>query len=424
MRQLTGFTAAQRWSRARAAAAMDPGDAAVVADIIRQVETGGDEALRQLSHRFDAHSPDRFRVSDEELQAAHDELEPELHAAIRLAIERVANYYSQQREDGFSFTDSDSTLGMMVRPLDSVGCYIPGGQAPLFSTLIMTAVPARLAGVPRIVAASPPVAGGLPHRLVLAVARELGLTEVYAVGGAQAIAALALGTDSIPRVDKVVGPGNRFVMHAKQQLSGRVGIEALPGPTETLVLADRSAEVEHVLADLLAQAEHAGAVPVLVTDSAELRDSVLAGLPAALSDLPTAEAARESLQERGAAILVDDLTEAIDVSNELAPEHLCLLVSEPEPLLARVRNAGGVFVGHSSMEALGDYVAGPSHVMPTGTSARFASFVNLRDFQKVIPVIRTGPALLREIGPAGALLARSEGLEAHARAIESRLERS
>ncbi len=424
MRQLTGFESARKWSREREAAAHNPADATLVRDVIHQVETRGDEALNELSQRFDVHAAGRLAVEAHELEAAHAAVEPELLAAIRLSVKRVRNYYSRQREDGFSFSESDSSLGMMVRPVDSVGCYIPGGQAPLFSTLIMTAVPAQLAGVRRVAVASPPAAGGLPHSLVMAVAHELGLGEVYAVGGAQAIAALALGTGTIPRVDKVVGPGNRFVMHAKQQLSGRVGIESLPGPTETLVLADGTADVNHVLADLLAQAEHAGAVPVLVTDSARLREQVLAGLPAALSDLPTAAAASESLEHRGAAILAADLEEATEIANELAPEHLCLLVSDPEPLLVRIRNAGGVFVGHSSMEALGDYVAGPSHVMPTGTSARFASFLNLRDFQKVIPVIRTGPALLAEIGRAGALLARSEGLEAHARAIESRLEGS
>jgi len=420
MQQLNGLEAARSWSRERHLT-IPAEDAALVRDIIRQVAERGDAAVRELSERFDGTAPERLQVDSAALEAAHSGLAAELLAAIRLAVHRVRNFYSHQEGNGFSYTEADSGFGLMVRPVDSVACYIPGGQAPLFSTLIMTAVPAQLAGVSRIAVASPPGPDGLPHPLVLAVAHELGLREVHAVGGAQAIAALALGTESVTRVDKIVGPGNRFVMQAKQQLNGTVGIESLPGPTETLVLADSSAHVDHVIADLLAQAEHAGAVPLLVTDSEQLRADVLAGLPAALAGLPTAAAASESLQERGAAILTTDLAEAVEVANEIAPEHLCLLVADPEPLLARVRNAGGVFVGHTSMEALGDYVAGPSHVMPTGGSARFASFLNLRDFQKVIPVIRTGPELLADIGPAGALLARAEGLEAHARAILARL---
>ena len=252
-------------------------------------------------------------------------------------------------------------------------------------------------------------------------ARLLRLPEVYRVGGAQAVAALAYGTETLPRVDKIVGPGNRFVVLAKQLVFGAVGIEALPGPTETLVLADASADPKHVAADLLAQAEHVYAQPVLVTTDEGLLEQVRVELSRQLETLPTQAAAQEALERRGYAVIVASLEEGLRVSNLYAPEHLCLLVQDPEAALEHIEHAGGVFVGASSMEALGDYAAGPSHVMPTGGTARFASALNVRDFQKVIPVVNLGPETLFEIGPSAARLARAEGLEAHARAIESRL---
>lgn len=422
MRELSGISEARDWLAGRLVSAGQESDRALVTDIINEVRRAGDEALLGYARRFDAAVPDSLLVSERHLVEAHAALDPELLAAIRLAVSRIRAYYSRQGAGTFEFEDERGQLGLLVRPLDSVGCYVPGGQVPLFSTLLMTATVAQVAQVPRVVVASPPGADGLPHTLVLAAAHELGITEVYATGGAQAIAALAYGTETVRPVSKIVGPGNRFVTEAKRQVFGHVGIESLAGPTETLVLADSSADPAHVVADLLAQAEHDMAVPVLVTDSAALRSAVLAGLEPALADLPTAAVARDSLTSRGAAILLPDLQAALEFANDFAPEHLCLLVSEPEKLLPGVRNAGGVFLGHGTMEALGDYVAGPSHVMPTGGSARFASFVNLRDFQKVIPVVRASSPLLEKVGPAGALLARSEGLEAHARAIEARLD--
>lgn len=421
MRLLTGLEQARKWSGDRQTLNFDADTARIVADVISAVREDGDAALEHFTRSFDGRSATHLRVPVDGLQAAHAGLDGQLLDAIRLSINRVRAYYSHQQENGFSFSEADSQFGLLVRPLESVGCYVPGGQAPLFSTLIMTAVPAQTAGVSRVAVASPPDSTGAPHQAVLAVAHELGISEVYAVGGAQAVAALALGTGTVQAVDKIVGPGNRFVMEAKRQLFGLVGIESLPGPTETLVLADGGARPVDVIADLLAQAEHGGAVPVLVSDSEALIQAVLAGLPAAAAELPTAALATESLQKRGAAILVGDLAEGMQVANEIAPEHLCLLVDDPDALLPLVRNAGGIFVGHSTMEALGDYVAGPSHVMPTGRSARFSSFVNLRDFQKVMPVVRSSRQLVAEIGPAGARMARAEGLEAHARAIESRL---
>jgi histidinol dehydrogenase len=286
----------------------------------------------------------------------------------------------------------------------------------------MSAVPARVAGVPTLVVVTPPRRDGSVAPEILYAAARLDIDVVIRAGGAQAVAALAYGSESVPQVDKIVGPGNRFVVAAKRLVFGAVGIEALPGPTETLVLADESADPRHVAADLLAQAEHLGAQPVLVAWSETLIDDALRELDDALSDLPDPASARDSVETRGMALRVDGPEDAFEVANAYAPEHLCLLVEDPWRWLPRVRNAGGIFLGPHSMEALGDYVAGPSHVMPTGATARFASFVNVRDFQKVIPVLSLSAELVREIGPAAVRMARAEGLEAHARAVLSRLE--
>jgi len=304
-----------------------------------------------------------------------------------------------------------------------VGVYVPGGLAPLISTLMHTAVPAQVAGVPDIVVTTPPGKDGQVHPAILVAARELGLSRVFKVGGAQAIAALAYGTASVPAVDKIAGPGNLFVVIAKRLVYGQTGIESLPGPTETLVVADDSASPRYVAADLLAQAEHNGAEPVLVSVSRELLLAVQAELNEQLENLPEPNRswARDSVGARMKVVLADSLDEALDLANLYAPEHLCLLTRDPWSLLGQVRRAGGVFVGEASMEALGDYVAGPSHVMPTGGTARFMSPVNVRDFQNIISVVGVNEETLRRIGPAAATLARAEGLEAHARAVESRL---
>jgi histidinol dehydrogenase len=397
------------------------GDRELVSGIIDAVRLDGDRAIREYTRRFDGVEPGGLLVERDRLAAAHQALDPALLKAVMRSISRVRAFYERQVEDGFQFTEGDSKLGMLVRPLERVACYVPGGTAPLFSSLIMTAVPAMVAGVKEIVVASPPAPDGLPASPILAVAHELGIETVYGMGGAQAVAGLAWGTETVRRVDKIVGPGNRFVVLAKQLVFGTVGIEALPGPTETLVLADDSADPGHVIADLLAQAEHAGAVPVLVTCSERVATAVVHGFEAALAALPDAATARESLASRGLLVRVDSVADGIEVANAFAPEHLCVLLDDPCSVLPSVLHAGGVFLGHQSMEALGDYMAGPSHVMPTGGSARFSSFLNLRDFQRVVPVIAVGSDLLGQIGPDAALLARAEGLEAHARAIEARL---
>jgi histidinol dehydrogenase len=422
MRIIEGVSEALAWCEERLVAPLfDAGVEARVAAIIEQVRAGGDAALLELTESLDGVRLAAPIVTDREVQAAAARVDPGLAAAIDLAIARVTAYYEAQRAPGFEFSSDGARLGLLVKPLASVGCYVPGGTAPLFSSLIMTAVPARVAGVARLVVATPPdKTGSLPAEIAY-VAVALGVQTVVLVGGAQAIAALAFGTESLRRVDKVVGPGNRYVVAAKRQLFGAVGIESLPGPTETLVLADDTASVIHVVSDLLAQAEHVGAQPVLVTTNRELAGAVSAEIDLAAGDLPTATDALASLAHRGVVVLVDDVEQGLAVLNAYAPEHACLLVEDAVSVATQVDNAGGIFIGHYSLEALGDYIAGPSHVMPTGGTARFASFVNLRDFQKVIPFLEASAGFVAAVGPSAALMARAEGLEAHARAIEARL---
>lgn len=395
--------------------------ARTVADVVGAVARGGASEVLALTERFDGVRLDTVVVPSQRLRASAATVPAGLREAIDLAMSRVETYYRAQAEGGFEVKDGGARLGMLVRPVESVGCYVPGGTAPLFSSLVMTGVPARVAGVERIVVATPPSADGSVPPEIAYVAERLGAEAVLAVGGAQAVAALAFGVEGVTGVDKVVGPGNDYVIEAKRQLFGAVGIDSLAGPTETLVLADETAEPEHVAADLVAQAEHAGAEPVLVTDSEPLFERAPALAVELAAELPTAAAALDSLTQRGTAVLVANLDQGITVLNAFAPEHACLLVAEPARLRKLVRNAGGLFLGHQTMEALGDYVAGPSHVMPTGATARFASFVNLRDFQKAIPYVEATPELLARVGPAAVAMARAEGLEGHARAIESRL---
>ncbi|WP_034387257.1 histidinol dehydrogenase [Deinococcus sp. YIM 77859] len=392
----------------------------VVTRILADVRARGDEALRDWTERLDGSRPGALEVTREEIAAA--QISPELHGAIRLAVSRVRAFYEQQPARGFLAEGPEGTLGQLVRPLSRVGVYVPGGLAPLLSTLIHTAVPARVAGVPELIVTTPPGRDGTIHPALLVAAREVGIDRVFRVGGAQAIGALAYGTASIPAVDKIAGPGNLFVVIAKRMVYGLTGIESLPGPTETLVVADESARPRFVAADLLAQAEHLGAEPVLISTSRDLLVEVQNELNGQLEALPEPNRswARDSVTARLKIVLASGLDEALDLANLYAPEHLCLLTRDPWSLLGRVQRAGGVFLGEASMEALGDYVAGPSHVMPTGGTARFMSPVNVRDFQNIISVVGVNEETLRRIGPAAARLARAEGLEAHARAIESR----
>jgi histidinol dehydrogenase len=310
----------------------------------------------------------------------------------------------------------------MIVPIERVGIYAPGGRAAYPSTVLMAAVPARVAGVRELVLATPPGREGGPTASVLAAARIAGVDRVYAVGGAQAIAALAYGTESIPRVDKIVGPGNLFVVLAKQAVMGAVGVDGLPGPTETVVVADEQANPAWIAADMLAQAEHDPlAQSILICVDRELADRVVEELERQLASAPRAELIRGSFQARGAIVIAGSVEAAIEFANEHAPEHLCLAIADPWRYVSRVRNAGGIFVGEGSVEAIGDYTAGPSHIMPTGGTARFASPLNLDDFTKIISVFSFGAEQLRELGEPAIALARAEGLAAHAAAIEARL---
>jgi histidinol dehydrogenase len=392
-----------------------------VQKVISDVRKRGDTAVKELSEKFDGMKLKAALVPAKDFKAAQKLVDRDLKEAIALSAKRIRAFYEHQPKEGFVWQNDGSLLGQIVRPLERVACYVPGGQVPLFSTLLMTAVPAQVAGVPEIVITIPRNKGGKVAPEVLVAASTIGLDEVYCLGGPVAIAALAYGTETIRKVDKIVGPGSRYTMAAKKLVFGDVGIEALPGPTETLVIADDSADVNHVVADLLAQAEHDFAQPVLVTTSEKLAKTVLKVLEAQLKTLPTEKTARASVETRGYLVLVKSLTEAIEVANAYAPEHLCLLIKNPWEVVPSVKHAGGLFIGEHSMEALGDYLAGPSHVMPTSGTARFSSAINLRDFQKVIPFVSISEKTVKEVGPAAAKMARSEGLEAHARAIESRL---
>ncbi len=392
-----------------------------VRHILKEIKLKGDEAVRGFTQTFDGAWLEDFRVPEAAFLAAETKLDKALKDAIALAAKRIRAFYEHQPKEGFIQQEDGALLGQLVRPLERIACYVPGGQAPLFSTLLMTVVPAQVAGVPDIVVASPANAQGEIAPEILVAANLIGIKTIYRLGAAVAVGALAYGTESIKRVDKIVGPGNVYTMAAKKLVYGDVGIEALPGPTETLVIADETADLNHVLADLLAQAEHDAAQPVLVTDSPQLARAVQGSLEAAINGLPDPRMALESCTERGFIVLVENLDEALNVANAYAPEHLCLLVKDPWSLIPSVKHAGGLFIGEHSMEALGDYIIGPSHVMPTGGTARFSSAINVRDFQKVIPLISLNKETVTAIGPAGAKMARAEGLEAHARAIESRL---
>ena len=396
----------------------------VVDRILHDVQHQGDQAVLRYAQLLDGVPAFGLEVPRSELERARDSLEPTVIQAIRTAIGRLTAFHQAQPTHGFLEHTAEGALGQLVRPVDRVGVYAPNGAAPLASSVIHTVVPAKVAGVPEIILCSPPGRDGQPDAATLAAALECGVDRVFAVGGAQAIAAMAFGTSQIPAVDKIGGPGNLYTVLAMRAVYGQVGIVSLPGPTETLVLCDESANPRFVAADLLAQAEHVQAEPVLVSTSLELIRVVCKEIERQTEALPEPNRtwARDSWATRGKIVQAASPEEALSLANQYAPEHLCLLVANPWEALGQVRNAGGVFVGEDSMEALGDYLAGPSHVMPTGGTARFSSPVNVRDFQKIISVVGLNKTALERIAPDAATLARTEGLEAHARAIESRLE--
>ncbi len=402
----------------------DLGAEEVVRRILEDVRTRGDAALRSFSLAFDRVEIDDLLVPPHEIDAAVERVGAAVMGALHQAAERIREFHQHTRRHSWTeHTPNGGALGQLIRPLERVAVYAPGGRAPYPSSVLMAAIPARVAGVPEVVLASPPQAAtGDVADVLLAAAHVAGVDAVYRVGGAQAIAALAYGTETVPRVDKIVGPGNLFVVLAKRLVYGQVGIEALPGPTECLVVADDSANPEWVAADLLAQAEHDPlACSLLITPDHALAEAADAAVAEQVRTLPRRAIVEESLANRGGIAEVGSLEEAIDLANAFAGEHLCLAVRDPWSWLGRVRHAGGVFLGELNAEAIGDYTAGPSHIMPTGGTARFSSPVNVDDFLKIVSVFALGPDDLREAGPPAVVLARAEGLEAHARAVEQRL---
>jgi histidinol dehydrogenase len=393
----------------------------VVAQILAEVKTEGDTAVGKYSRLLDGAVGGSLRVPAERIEVAWQHTEPALRQALELSAQRIEAFYRHQPRNSWLEWDTEGgALGQIVRPLERVGIYAPNGRAPYPSSLLMAAIPARVAGVPQIVVATPPRDGEL-NDTILAAARVSGVSEVYAIGGAQAIAALAYGTESVPRVDKILGPGNIFVVLAKQHVYGHVGIDQLPGPTETLLIADETANPAYVACDLLAQAEHDPlASALLLTTSEDLAQRVQGEVSQQLATLSRRQIILSSLDSRGGIAIVDTLDEALDLANEYAPEHLCLLTANPWALLGRVKNAGGIFVGELSSEPLGDYVIGPSHIMPTGQTARFSSPVNVWDFVKITSVFGIGSQTARTISPAAIVFAEKEGLTAHAQAVRLR----
>jgi len=397
---------------------------AVVDRILVEVRDEGDAAVRRYTEAFDGSAPASFEVPRERWRAALDGLDAELQDALRLSAEQIAAFHRQQARTSWLDWSDEGALGQIVRPLDRVGIYTPGGTAVYPSSLLMTAVPARVAGVGEVIVCSPPGRDGEVSPLILAAAEVAGVDRLFRIGGAQAIAALAYGTETVPHVDKILGPGNIFVVLAKRRVFGVVAIDQLPGPTETLLVADESADPELVAADMLAQAEHDPmASAILLSTSAELAESTLAALPRQLVELERHEIAEESLRANGLVAVVPDVATAMELANAYAPEHLCLLLRDPWAAVSLVRHAGGVFVGEQSPEALGDYTAGPSHVMPTGGTARFSSPIHVGEFTKVISLAAANERAVERLGPATVALAKAEGLQGHARAIERRLDR-
>ena len=394
----------------------------VVDRILRDVRTQGDDAVYRYTRDLDRADLDALEVPRAEWDRALDELDPALIAALQTSADQIAAFHQKQIRQSWMDYGPEGILGQIVRPLERIGVYAPGGTAVYPSSLLMTAVPARVAGVSEIIVCSPPT-GGRVSSLILAAAKIAGVDRLFQIGGAQAIGAMAYGTASVPHVDKIFGPGNIFVVLAKQRVYGVVAIDQLPGPTETLVVADDHADPRITAADLLAQAEHdVMASAILITTSDNLAVAVERELVRQVATLERREIASASLAANGLIAVVPDIETAIDLANAYAPEHLCLLLRDPWQAVPLVKHAGGIFVGENSPEALGDYTTGPSHVMPTGGTARFFSPLHLGDFTKVINVAAANERALRRLSPATIAIARAEGLTAHARAIEQRLE--
>ena len=408
--------------------AQDPAIDTTVAAIIADVRARGDAAVLEYTRRFDrldVASASDLEIGSDALRAAYESLDERDRAALTAAADRVRRYHERQKAGGFAMTEADGTeLGQRITPLDRVGIYVPGGKAAYPSSALMNALPARVAGVPEIVMAVP-TPDGVRNPLVLAAAHLAGVTRVFTIGGAQAIAALAYGTETVPAVDKICGPGNAYVAAAKRRVFGTVGIDMVAGVSEIVIVADASANPDWIALDLFSQAEHDEmAQAILITPDAGLIDRVEASVQRLISEMPRAAIITASLALRGALVLARDLADACDVVNRIAPEHLELAVADPDALLPLIRHAGAIFLGHYASEALGDYCAGPNHVLPTGRTARFSSPLGVYDFEKRSSVLRLTKASAQALGPIAATLARGEGLVAHARSAEARVEKS
>ena len=394
----------------------------VVRRIIRDVREDGDNAVKFYNSKLDGGQAEHLRVTPDEIRAAYDAVDQELVDALKFAAGRIRTYHEQQMR-GSAFDFNQNGLGQMTRAIQRVGIYVPGTRAPLPSTVLMCAVPARVAGCDEVYVTSPVLPDGSIPAAKLVAADIAGVDGVFKAGGAQGVAALAYGTETITRVDKICGPGGLFVTIAKKQVFGDVGIDSIYGPTETIVIADESADPEMVASDLLAQAEHDPlASPILLTPSHYLADEVAKAIERQLKDMERAKIARAALDNRGGCILVNDIDHAIELANHYAPEHLCLLVEQPMAYASKVRNAGGLFLGESSPEAIGDYTAGPSHTMPTGGSARWSSPLSVRDFLKVTSVVNIPGEMTEELARYASVIARAEGLTGHAHAVERRIQ--
>jgi histidinol dehydrogenase len=398
---------------------------ATVQEILARVQAEGDAAVRSYTARFDGVELADLRIPESQFAEAYRQVTEEFVTALRAAIQNIRRYHEAQKRPSWMLPDEEgSVLGQIIRPLKRVGVYVPGGRAAYPSSVLMNVIPAQVAGVPQIVLVTPPDREGNLNPGVLVAIKELGITEAYRIGGAQAVGALAYGTETIAPVDKIVGPGNIYVALAKQAVFGQVAIDMIAGPSEILVIADDSADPDYVAADMLSQAEHDPmAAAICVTPSAELAAQVARSLEDQLEKLPRREIAAESVRNYGAIVVTKDLDEAIALSNRIAPEHLELMIEEAASYLGRIENAGAIFVGRYSSEPVGDYFAGPNHVLPTSGTARFSSPLNVDDFVKKSSVIQYGKQALFTHGEKIITLAEAEGLSAHANAIRIRLEK-
>jgi len=396
----------------------------IVADILSDVKSRGDSALFEYCKKFDGAQLTELEVSEAEFEEALTEIEPEFLSVLNKAAENIRAFHQQQKRTGFTMDgENGAVLGQKIIPIEKAGLYVPGGTAAYPSTVLMDAIPAKIAGCSEIVIVTPPGKDGKINPVILAAARVAGVDRVFKVGGAQAVGALAYGTETVPRVDKIVGPGNAFVAEAKKQVFGQVSIDMIAGPSEILVVADGMSNPKHVAADLLSQAEHDKlASAVLITDSRELAYAVRDELERQIPLLPRREIARESIENHGKIIIAEDLETVMELANALAPEHLELCVEQPFEYLEKVRNAGSVFLGRACPEALGDYLAGPNHTLPTGGTARFSSPLSVDDFVKKTQFIYYPDEALKAVAQDVAFFARKEGLEAHARSAISRFE--